>query len=264
MVALPGSVVRHSRGRFADITVLDYVGRRWLYSGKVLQAIAFLEPAAASVSADLPAGPGPVQGCTYTLPWLAAGLGNSAGRGLMLGLGGGEGAIALLYHFPDLRLDVVEIDPTIIDVARAVYPLLQHYEHGKRLQIRTGDANRMLAEQPVYDFLICDIDPARGEIYPDLLNPKFISSLLSVTAKLWINVIDRPGGRAEITISRALQEAGHPVVRIFSCQPNSRNQILTTQPVDERTLQSFEPYAGIDGGGPELARRRFARLVSGH
>ncbi|WP_295815152.1 hypothetical protein, partial [uncultured Nitratireductor sp.] len=81
------SLLDRRDGLFGEITVYDLAGRRWLTNNGILQGLAFLEPNSRTIDPDVPQGPGPVQGCTYSLAWLIAASQAPEGRGLMLGLG---------------------------------------------------------------------------------------------------------------------------------------------------------------------------------
>lgn len=76
-----------------------------------------------------------------------------AGRALMVGLGGGSVVKKLLAYRPDLRLDVAELDPVVVEVARTYFGvpdnprLVVHVEDGRRLLDRAG---------PAYDVILLD------------------------------------------------------------------------------------------------------------
>ncbi|BDG59583.1 fused MFS/spermidine synthase [Caldinitratiruptor microaerophilus] len=76
-----------------------------------------------------------------------------AGRALMVGLGGGSVVKKLLAYRPDLRLDVAELDPVVVEVARTYFGvpdnprLTVHVEDGRRLLDRAG---------PAYDVILLD------------------------------------------------------------------------------------------------------------
>ncbi len=60
---------------------------------------------------------------------------------LFLGLGGGSGPKAFLRSFPAVRVDVVELDPVVVDVARRFFAL----PRSPRLRVQVDDARRFLS-----------------------------------------------------------------------------------------------------------------------
>ncbi len=56
----------------------------------------------------------------------------------MIELGIGVGAVGLLHQFLELRPDVAEIDPRIIEMAREFHPPAGYYEKAGRLSTAAG------------------------------------------------------------------------------------------------------------------------------
>ena len=61
-------------------------------------------------------------------------------RVLFIGLGGGTGPKSFYKHYPDMRIDVAEIDPTVVDVAKEFFNLPQD----GRLNVTVGDGRALL------------------------------------------------------------------------------------------------------------------------
>ena len=76
-------------GLYGPVGVVDTAESRRFTIGGVLQGASLLRPAASAVAPHLGQGPGPVTETRYQLAWFLAGQRHPAGRGLMLGGGGG-------------------------------------------------------------------------------------------------------------------------------------------------------------------------------
>jgi spermidine synthase len=94
-------------------------------------------------------------------------------RALMVGLGGGSFA-QLLLRLPGIHIDVAELDPLVVEVARGFFflpadpRLAIHVEDGARFVARVG---------PSYDLVLLDAYGHEG-IPPHLLAPSFFAAVL--------------------------------------------------------------------------------------
>jgi hypothetical protein len=242
-------------GLFGPIAVADRNGARGLYLNGQLQGGSFLAPDAEIVSPGRQ-GPGPVSSSVYTLGWLAAGAHRPAAKALMIGLGSGAGAVAYLFCFPGARLDVVEIDPAMVDVALASFPLLSHYVELGRLRILCGDAAEFVANlgPGVYD--VAMHDAYTGDPCLTISSPAFYAKLRESCGDLWLNVIGRPWQSPMRDDLNALAAAGcppqllifadHSVMSPFGdCIDKDSNWIVTTADVSPEILDAFEPYDAL-------------------
>jgi spermidine synthase len=74
-------------------------------------------------------------------------------RTLVIGLGGGTVVKRMWRDYPDMRIDAVEIDPAVVDVARRFFALPDDV----RIRVVTGDGRRFLETTPErYDIVIID------------------------------------------------------------------------------------------------------------
>ena len=203
-------------GLFGPVGVVDTAWARRFSINGVLQGASLLAPAAGDIAAGLPAGPGPVIETRYQLAWLLAGQRHPAGRGLMIGLGGGGGAVGLLHQFPQLRLDAVEIDPRVVEMAREFHPLVGYYEQAGRLAVSTADGEDFLAGAvPRYDFAIADI-VVDGEDADILKSLALIEPLTGAAGEVWLHAF---GSIWQARLHEVLQKfdaAGRPVAWLFS------------------------------------------------
>ncbi|HKP18206.1 MAG TPA: fused MFS/spermidine synthase, partial [Gaiellaceae bacterium] len=73
---------------------------------------------------------------------------------LFLGLGGGSAPKRLWRDFPRLQIDVAELDPVVVDVARRYFAV----PDDPRLRIRTGDGRLFLAKtKRTWDAVVIDV-----------------------------------------------------------------------------------------------------------
>lgn len=124
-----------------DITVEDRDGVRVMRFGGRLQCAADVESLGESRT--------PAQDYLH----LPLALAPHATRTLMIGLGGGVLARSFLRAYPQMRIDVVELDPEVVDVARRYFGL----QDEERLRIIVDDGRHYLAQSgPTYDVVILD------------------------------------------------------------------------------------------------------------
>lgn len=104
------------------------------------------------------------------------------GRALVVGLGGGTMPRFLLAVRPALRVDAVELDPAVVDVARRFFDL----SDARRLRVHTGDGRAFVeaAAPGTWDLVFLDAY-GPSEIPRHLATVEFLTSL---RGKL------RPGG----------------------------------------------------------------------
>ena len=92
---------------------------------------------------------------------------------LMAGLGGGTLATALAELLPDVQIDVVEIDPAVVEAARAYFD----FQETERVRIHIRDARvfvkRALQRGRQYDLVI--LDAYSGDYIPEhLMTAEFL------------------------------------------------------------------------------------------
>lgn len=78
---------------------------------------------------------------------------------LMLGLGGGTVPQFIAMKFPEVSIDIMEIDPLVVEVAQKYFD----FQPGKHGRISIGDGRRLLRKsQKQYDLIILDAYKAGG------------------------------------------------------------------------------------------------------
>jgi spermidine synthase len=74
-------------------------------------------------------------------------------RVLVLGLGGGSFPKRLYHDFPDVRMDVVDIDPEVLDIARRYFQVPED----ARMRLHIRDGRRFVQQTDVtYDLIFLD------------------------------------------------------------------------------------------------------------
>lgn len=135
----------------------------------------------------------PLPASLFLVSMLLAGAPYPNGKGLILGLGSGMGAVALLHAFPQLQLDVIDNQSAVIEAARNWFPV-QPFEAEGRLRIIHDDAYTWVRRnQQPYDFAIIDIYTGDPEMPSEAIHPDFIRTLGGFTKQLWANLIAKEG-----------------------------------------------------------------------
>ena len=256
------------KGLFGPVGVIDTAHSRRFTIGGVLQGASLLHPPASSVAPSLPPGPGPVIETRYQLAWLLAGQRHPAGRGLMLGLGGGCGAVGLLHQFSGMTLDAVDMDPAMVGMAREFHPLVAFYERTGRLRLQTGDATEFLSQaRTSYDFVIADmvVDADRAGLVDSAV---LIDGLAGASPEIWFRMFGSlPDGEIQPVLEK-FRNSGREVDWMYSPVsasvpiPRTRDWILAAGVRQLPDPDLPMPFAGVPGPQVQLARRAFRKLAS--
>ena len=152
-------------------------------------------------------------------------------RVLVVGLGGGSMVRFLNHHFPDTRVDAVEIDPAVVTIAEEVFGTRE----SPGTKIFTEDAFKFLArDQGKYDAIYMDafLEPgedtdARG-IPKRLKTIEFLKGLrrhLGEGGVVAFNLAEHPGLKRDFEAIAA----AFPVV-YTSQVPGTRNHVVIASP----------------------------------
>jgi spermidine synthase len=72
---------------------------------------------------------------------------------LMIGLGGGSAQRAFEHYYPDVRIETVEIDPTVVRIAKEYFAL----KESERQKVHVADGRMFLRRSTAkYDLIILD------------------------------------------------------------------------------------------------------------
>ena len=256
-------------GRFGPVGVVDTAHARRFTIGGVLQGASLLRPAASMVDISMRHGPGPVIETRYQLAWLLAGQRHWEGRGLMLGFGGGCGAVGLLHQFPGITLDAVEADPAMATMAREFHPLVAHYEREGRLRLQVADAEDYLAHSDAtFDFVIVDL-VVNADSLSLLDSDALIQAVAEAAPEVWFRVFGSlPDGEIQ-PIMKKLGAHGPPVQWLYSPLsaavpiPRARDWILVTGVRRPPDPDAFVPFAGAHGPEVRAVQAAYRKLAEG-
>ncbi|MEX1364845.1 MAG: protein arginine N-methyltransferase [Nannocystaceae bacterium] len=257
-----GRVLGQVQGSFDLLRVIDNDDLRALYIGPQCQGAMYL------ATDDEGPRPGPYAHSPFSKAWLLAGSRCPSGRGLMLGLGSGAGAIMLLSAFPGLRLRVVEIDPRLIELALRYFPRLAHLRREGRLELVAGDAREAIARPARgnrWDFTLLDL--FTGTPTPPSLvhDPVFMANVAGSAPLVMTNAIFTLGDQQQHAWLAAFERAGAPITRLYpSAAPEAwpsgpNNFILSTIDIDPPA--DLVPFAGSSHYLAEALRNDVRAMV---
>lgn len=91
-------------------------------------------------------------------------------RILLIGLGGGTAARQFPHYYPDAEVDVVDVDPLVVDVAKRYFAV----QPGPRLRIHVSDGRTFLREaRTTWDLIV--IDAYSTNRYGDTIPPHLVT-----------------------------------------------------------------------------------------
>ena len=255
-------------GLFGPVGVVDTADARRFTIGGVLQGASLLRPDAKAADPSLGGGPGAVIETRYQLAWLMAGQRHPDGCGVMLGLGGGCGAVGLLHEFPGLHLDAVEGDPAMARMAREFHPLVSHFERLGRLRIHVSEAEDYLARTSRrYDFAITDL-VINADSLPAVDSEPLIRAVAQAAAEVWFRVFGSlPDGEIQPAVDK-LSASGKPVSWLFSPIsahvqiPRQRDWILAGGVAQPPGPDAFVPFRSASGPRVRAVRLAYRKLVA--
>jgi hypothetical protein len=128
----------------------------------------------------------------------------AAPKALVVGLGSGVGIAQLAHHFPGIAIEVVDIDPAVIEMVRAHYPLLAWLEQQRRpdgeprlrFVARDARAHIRASRGRGFDLVVLDAYTAGSTIPPHLMTREFFAETaasMSEGGVVFANVIGSLG-----------------------------------------------------------------------
>ena len=258
-----------AQGLFGPIEVVRTGRNQQLRINGQNQGGAYLAPPASVVDPSLPAdAPGPASSSPYAVGWLISGVCHPSASGVMIGLGSGSGATQLLHEFPGIDLTILEIDPEVIRLATAAFPLLDYYADQGRLNIIEADAEDWLgAHTDGFQFALADAYTGEARLLDH-----YLEQLCRRAGSITLNVIDTLDGKSMTNVLRMLEEQGKPAQNVFRAshlglglnvedgQPS--NWIVTTCPTTPAELAVYAPFADVEGIGAYLTRLQWDQMLS--
>lgn len=249
-------------GRFGRVEIWESRTARFLSIAGQIQGGSLLLPPASAVFADCPPGPGPIPASSHSLVWTLPAQLTQRGRGLMLGLGAGDGVVAALCSAQGITLDVIEIDPAVVELTLEHFPLVKKLGELGRLRVIVGDASEFLRVTPEsYDFVILDINEGANRSPSHFLAREFLGAIRARSAQVWVNHIGAPDNPSTRGVESALAEAGLPVRSVLSLLPETLNTILTTHEL-RAPATGWRPLAALpESAAVAAARQRIGEIV---
>lgn len=158
-------------------------------------------------------------------------------RALIVGLGGGTIPGFLHKHFPSLQLDVVDIDPVVVQVAKEFFG----FREDDRLRAYAEDGRRFIEQRPRrYDIIFLDAFGADNVPY-HLATREFLESVRAALTPEGIavgNIWSRSSNPLYDSMLRTYQEV-FPEVTVFHVRGVSNRIVVGVprrQPVDKPDL----------------------------
>jgi spermidine synthase len=184
-VAVEGRVVYQTQTPYQELEVVDVQDRRTLYlDGRPHSAMDLDDPSRHVFDYT----------SYFHLPFLFADSTEEIDRVLFIGGGGFTGPKRFVEEY-DVTVDVVEIDPVVVDVAKRYFGVSE----SERLRIHTTGGRQFLQETDhTYDLIV--LDAYRKDKVPfELTTVEFMrlaSDRLDEDGMLFANVISAPSGPA--------------------------------------------------------------------
>ncbi|WP_163861193.1 spermidine synthase [Myxococcus eversor] len=187
-------------------------------------------------------------------------------RILVVGLGGGAMPMFLRAVVPQARIDVVDIDPDVVDVAREYFG----FREDERLKAHVADGRAFIeAKRPAYDLIF--LDAYGPESIPEHLGTvEFLAVVRArLTAKGAVvgNVWEDPPNPLFSSMVRTWQ-AGFRQLYTFEVEANA-NRIFVGVPFPDKQsrealaarAQSLEKQRGVPFDLSEMVMRGFADVT---
>jgi len=173
-------------------------------------------------------------------------------RVLVIGLGAAMLPKQLLRDYPDLKIDVVEIDPEVVRVAKRFFGL----RTDRRMRIRIADAGSYLLDPrtPRYDFIVIDAY-AGDEIPRSLISRAFIAAVrrrLSDIGMMAVNVLSATRGPKTATFNTF----SGAIAREFR-----ERYLFIVGLREEPALRGSRNYILIAGKGEQRERNQVVRTI---
>ena len=183
-------------------------------------------------------------------------------RMLALGMGAGSGIASTIAAAPEIRIDAVEIDPKVVDVAVKFFGLPAG---GRNLSVHVADARPWLASQVQrYDLVQVDLYQGGPYIPFYLITEEFFEQVRSRIAEdglLIMNVYDTSESHELLMATGATLKRVFPSVEVIS---RTDGNYMVFAFVREKTVaQVRERLEQVQGDQPfrELARKAATSIV---
>jgi|GEM_PF-6918301 len=253
-------LLERAPGAFGELMICDDADCRSLWCEAQCLGSLYLDPAASC------GGPGPVPEASYVLGWIMAVLPQPRSRVLMGGLGCGAGVVALLHHFPGCQIEVAEIDPVVVRLARRHVPLLQEWEAAGQVIIHVEPIEAVAARGGSWDFALLDCFQYGTEAFvPDSV----LTDLRRSCREVWLNVVDdEPGTRTQRWAARFRAHGWTTPTAIALWQVEcgaayfGGNYLLGTAALAGDLMRGFIPFDDLAGPAVDTAQACFTATLA--
>jgi spermidine synthase len=187
------SVVFQTESEFGRVRVVERAdGLRSLYTGE----------GRARQSAIFPGRPGHLEIPYTRTAMVGLALVAPDARVLFVGLGGGAMPMYARHVLPDLEIDVVEIDPTIVDVAQTYFG----FRPDSQLIVHVGDGRAWIEAAPPESYDVIVLDAFSDDEIPSTL-----------TTREFLRAVDAALGEGGVVVSNlwASQRNFHAMVATY-------------------------------------------------
>lgn len=209
-----GRLLFFKESHYQDVTVDEADRARYLYFDRYLESGVELAPPHNTA-------------CHYT-DMLHLGLlfPPRIGSVLFIGGGGGVGPRRFRRDWPHIRIDVVEIDPVVVEISKRFF----YFEEDDRLKAHVGDGRMWLDGHPdKYDLIILDAYSISGQVPFHLMTEEFFRLC---RARL------NPGGAILMNLITAVEGRES---RLFHAEVKTFKQVFPNVYVFPRDYSRVEP-----------------------
>tara|TARA_B100000029_G_scaffold465949_1_gene501002 strand:- start:635 stop:1552 length:918 start_codon:yes stop_codon:yes gene_type:complete len=190
----------------------------------------------------------------------------NAKRVLMIGLGGGSTQKAYRLYYPDIHVDVAEIDPMVVQVAARFFGVRE----GPGLKMNVGDGRRFLKQnKEKYDIILLDAytSTRKGSNIPYHLATKeffqLTSDNLTADGVLAYNVIGTYGGWRADNVGSLYKTIKSAFPHVYHFPATESKNIVYVAPKEKAALttQSLRTkYTALLKQRPQLSPNFLKRI----
>ena len=181
----------------------------------------------------------------FHMPWL---WNTGITSVVMIGLGGGSAQRSFVHYYPNVRVETVEIDPVVHEVAKAFFA----FKESERQKVNIEDGRVFLRRsQAKFDLLIVDayVQNRYGSSIPQHLATKeffqIANERLNTNGIVAYNVIGTTGGWRSGIIGAIYKtlKAVYPQVYVFPCRTTQNVVLLATKATGRVELAALNARA---------------------
>lgn len=197
-------------------------------------------------------------------------------RVLIVGLGGGSIPTAFHQLFPEAQIDVVEIDPAVVDVARRFF----HFKEGENMDVTVKDARVFVKQAGIfgrkYDYIV--LDAFNGDYIPEhLMTKEWLEECKRILADDGVLIantfsVSQLYHNESVTYEAAFgwmrnvkENSGNRIILTGNIEPVSREELVAvaeTMDADRFARFGFTPMWLAENSFDEADWERDARVLT--